>query len=70
MSHKLIATNFDYRYVGVMEKTQRGSYLGRTIASRATIRRFLRRNERTCGLDRKLDSVTITGSYVSQWIAK
>lgn len=71
MAKKLIATDFVYIMDdGLATKPAVGSYLGRKVATRDTLRRFLRRNERACGLNRRIRMVEVTGSYESKWIAK
>lgn len=69
---KLIATEFTYtlRDEFGQEHKGRGSYLGRKIATTATLRRFMRQNIRTYTPLSKLATLTPAGNYVSQWIAK
>jgi hypothetical protein len=66
--YKLTATYFTYTMLDATGNRAEyvGSYLGRGIASRDTLRRFLRRNS----IRREPSLVSVTGSYTSSWIAK
>jgi hypothetical protein len=73
MASKLIATNFVYYVYDDHTHSERrytGSYLGRTRASIATLRRYLRRTIKATGVSWRLRAVLVQGSYTSQWIAK
>lgn len=73
MAPKLIATTFVYYVYDRVEHCERrhtGSYLGRTIASVRTLRRFLNGNIKQTGVPWNLRAVLVQGSYTSQWIAK
>ncbi len=70
---KLIATEFDYQYRDAFDgsiRKGRGSYLGRTLASRPTLMKFMRENFKKSNLAARIVSVKIAGSYESRWVAK
>ncbi len=66
---KLIQTNFVYRS-NLAAKELQGSYLGRKPATAQTLRRFVHRNAIDCGFRLRLDSLTVTNHFQSQWISK
>lgn len=68
---RLIQTNFEYD-APWGQSNIRGSYLGRKPATLATIRRFMRTNNRIVwGEDRgRYSNVRILGSFESPWVAK
>lgn len=69
---KLIQTNFIYvagwNHGGKTRQT--GSYLGRKNASVATIKRFLRQNAKDTNTTVQIESVQVTSSHLSNYIAK
>lgn len=69
---KLIQTNFVYiaGWNGGSKTRQTGSYLGKKAASVDTIKRFLHQNAKDTHTTVQIESVTVTGSHISEYIEK
>lgn len=65
---KLIATEYTYTLDG--ERNVFGSYLGKRIASKQTIRKAWKKSDALLGYSLPKKDLTILGSYESKWISK
>lgn len=67
---KLIQTNFTYTFNGDVKKTlQRGSYIGKKVASMRTLKKFTAKNANGIK-DNMISDICIVSSHISSYLNK